>query len=161
MSLGLNNGRMLYYLAIAQADQGKDDLAETSFRQSIKQAPFNAYSLNYFGYWLIEKNRGFEEAKAYIQQAVDKQPENGAFVDSLGWVYFKMGDYQNALIYLERAAMLIPDDPVITDHLGDVYWALERQTEAMHEWRRALIFAPDAELEKHIQTKINRTLADE
>jgi tetratricopeptide (TPR) repeat protein len=161
MSLGLNNGRMLYYLAIAQADQGKDDLAETSFRQSIEQAPFNAYSLNYFGYWLIEKNRGFEEAKAYIQQAVDKQPENGAFVDSLGWVYFKMGDYQNALIYLERAAMLIPDDPVITDHLGDVYWALERQTEAVHEWRRALIFAPDAELEKHIQTKIIRTLADE
>jgi tetratricopeptide (TPR) repeat protein len=72
-----------------------------------------------------------------------------------------MGDYQNALIYLERAAMLIPDDPVITDHLGDVYWALERQTEAVHEWRRALIFAPDAELEKHIQTKIIRTLADE
>ncbi|MGB2165969.1 MAG: tetratricopeptide repeat protein, partial [Candidatus Puniceispirillales bacterium] len=136
-------------------------MAESSFRRSIELAPFNAYSLNYFGYWLIEQNRHLEEAKAFIQKAVDKQPENGAFVDSLGWVYYKLGDYDNALIFMERAAMLIPDDPVITDHLGDVYKALDRPAEALHEWRRALIFLPDDALKVQVESKIARMLADE
>jgi tetratricopeptide (TPR) repeat protein len=161
IELGLDNGRIQYYLAITQADQGKNDMAEASFRRSIELAPFNAYSLNYFGYWLIEQNRHLDEAKAFIQKAVDKQPENGAFVDSLGWVYFKLGDYDNALIFMERAAMLIPDDPVITDHLGDVYWALDRPAEALHEWRRALIFSPDDALKVQVESKIARMLADE
>ena len=161
IALGLNNGRILYYLAIAQADQGKTEIAEETFRRSIALAPFNAYSLNYFGYWLIEQNRQLDEAKSFIQTAVDKQPDNGAFVDSLGWVYFKMGDYQNALIYLERAATLIPDDPVITDHLGDVYLALGRSTEAVHEWRRSLVFAPDKMLKAKIEAKISKVLDDE
>lgn len=161
MELGLDHGRIHYYLAITQADQGKNDMAESSFRRSIELAPFNAYSLNYFGYWLIEQNRHLDEAKAFIQKAVDKQPENGAFVDSLGWVYYKLGDYDNALIFMERAAMLIPDDPVITDHLGDVYKALDRPVEALHEWQRALVFSPDETLKAEIQTKIARMLADE
>ena len=160
-TLGLNNGRILYYLAIAQADQGKTQIAEETFRRSIALSPFNAYSLNYFGYWLIEQNRQLDEAKSFIQSAVDKQPDNGAFVDSLGWVYFKMGDYQNSLFYLERAATLIPDDPVITDHLGDVYLALGRSAEAIHEWRRSLVFAPDETLKAEIEAKISKVLDDE
>ena len=96
-----------------------------------------------------------------FKKAVDKQPENGAFVDSLGWVYYKLGDYDNALIFMERAAMLI-DDPVITaDHLGDVYQALDRPVEALHEWQRALVFSPDETLKAEIQTKIALMFADE
>jgi len=161
IDLGLENGRAYYFLAITQANQNMVKDAEASFYRSISLSPFNAYTHNYFGYWLIEQNRNLDEAKALIQKAVDRQPNNGAFVDSLGWVYYKLGDLDKALIFMERAATIIPDDPVITDHLGDVYWALGRKDEAMHEWRRARLFSPDAALEATILDKMKKALADD
>ena len=161
IDLGLENGRAYYFLAITQANQNMVKDAEASFYRSISLSPFNAYTHNYFGYWLIEQNRNLDEAKALIQKAVDRQPNNGAFVDSLGWVYYKLGDLDKALIFMERAATIIPDDPVITDHLGDVYWALGRKDEAMHEWRRARLFSPDAALEAAILDKMKKALADD
>ncbi len=161
IDLGFENGRAYYYLAITQANQNMVEDAEASFHRSISLSPFNAYTHNYFGYWLIEQNRNLDQAKALIQKAVDRQPNNGAFVDSLGWVYFKMGDLDKALIFMERAATIIPDDPVITDHLGDVYWALGRKDEAVHEWRRARLFSPDTALEAAILDKIQKALSDD
>jgi tetratricopeptide (TPR) repeat protein len=161
IDLGFENGRAYYFLAIAQANQNMVEDAEASFQRSIALSPFNAYTHNYFGYWLIEQNRNLDEAKALIQKAVDKDPGNGAFVDSLGWVYYKIGDMKTALVFMERAATLTPDDPVITDHLGDVYWALGRKDEAVHEWRRARLFSPDAALDAAILNKIQKALSDD
>jgi len=62
--------------------------AEASFYRSISLSPFNAYTHNYFGYWLIEQNRNLDEAKALIQKAVDRQPNNGAFDDPPEWFYY-------------------------------------------------------------------------
>jgi tetratricopeptide (TPR) repeat protein len=161
IDLGFENGRAYYFLAITQANQNMVEDAEASFYRSISLSPFNAYTHNYFGYWLIEQNRNLDEAKVLIQKAVNRQPNNGAFVDSLGWVYYKLGDLDKALLFMERAATLIPDDPVITDHLGDVYWALGRKDEAMHEWRRAKLFSPDAALEAAILDKMQKALSDD
>jgi Flp pilus assembly protein TadD len=88
-----------------------------------------------------------------IQKAVDLEPENEAYLDSLGWVLFKLGRPQEALPWLEKAAKLSErPDATIEDHLGDVLAALHRWTEARVAWRRSL------ELEKNdaVQKKLER-----
>ena len=71
-------------------------------------------------------------------------PDNGAYLDSLGWVYYKKGMYKKALQYLEKAAVQF-EDPVIFDHLGDVYNKLNEKENALKNWRRSLELLPDQE----------------
>jgi len=85
---------------------------------------------------------------------VAKKPQNGSFVDSLGWAYFKLGKYEKALEILQRAGQLEPTDPVVTDHLGDVLWRLGREFEARYQWRKALAFEPEEADRKAIEEKL-------
>ena len=78
-----------------------------------------------------------------IEAAVAQRPENGAIVDSLGWVLFRLGQYDEAVTHLERATELEPMESVINDHLGDAYWAVGRLTEAQFQWNRALSLNPE------------------
>ena len=78
-----------------------------------------------------------------IERAVSQRPDSGFFVDSLGWVHFRLGDPVTAVGYLERATELEPSDPEITGHLGDVYWVLGRRDEARFKWRLALSLSTD------------------
>jgi Flp pilus assembly protein TadD len=78
-----------------------------------------------------------------IERAVEERPGSGFFVDSLGWVHFKLGNPQKAVGYLERATELEPSDPEITGHLGDVYWVLGRYDEARFKWRLAMSLSAD------------------
>jgi Flp pilus assembly protein TadD len=100
-----------------------------------------------------------------IETAAAARPDNGAIVDSLGWVYFQLGRYADAVIELERAASLEPVDPTINDHLGDAYWAVGRPIEARFQWQRALSFDPAEADAKRIRAKLDRgldaVLADE
>ena len=86
----------------------------------------------------MEEGGDPEEALGFIRKAIELQPQNGFFMDSLGWGYFKLGRLDQALLFMERAVMLRPVDPLITDHLGDVYAALDRHREAAFQWQRAL-----------------------
>ena len=130
--------------------------AQADFRASLALNPGQAQVLNYLGYSLVEKGENLDEALGMIEQAVAAQPDNGAIVDSLGWVYFQLGRYDEAVVQMERAAALEPVDPVVNDHLGDVYWAVGRVTEAQFQWRRALSFDP----EEAEATRIRAKLAD-
>jgi len=71
---------------------------------------------------------------------VAASPQSGYIVDSLGWVYFRLGRYDEAVVQMERAVELEAVDPVVNDHLGDVYWAVGRKREAQFQWKRALSF---------------------
>ena len=73
----------------------------------------------------------------YPKTITDK-PNDGFFIDSLGWVYYQKGDYSRAVLELERAVGLVVDDPTIIEHLGDAYEKLGRQQEALHNYRKAL-----------------------
>ena len=128
--------------------------AEADFRASLLLNPGQAQVLNYLGYSLIEEGKDLDEALGMIEQAVAAQPDSGAIVDSLGWVYFQLGRYPEAVVQMERAAALEPVDPVVNDHLGDVYWAVGRVTEAQFQWRRALSFEPEAAEALRIRAKL-------
>ncbi|MCH1428159.1 MAG: tetratricopeptide repeat protein [Alphaproteobacteria bacterium] len=111
--------------------------AEAAFTKALELNPNDSGALNYLGYWWADEGRNLEEAIELITRAVELHPDNGYYADSLGWIYFKIGEADKAVIWLEHAIQLAPDDAVIHDHLGDVYWHLGRPLEARYKWQFA------------------------
>ncbi|HEY7401957.1 MAG TPA: tetratricopeptide repeat protein [Candidatus Angelobacter sp.] len=118
--------------------QKKFDLAEQAFRQVLQQDPNNSMTLNYLGYMLADRNIHLEEALTLIKKAIDLDPQNYNYIDSLGWVYFKLGNYDQAEENLRRAADKSPNDATIQDHLGELYARTNRFKLAAAHWEHAL-----------------------
>jgi tetratricopeptide (TPR) repeat protein len=150
---------LLYYRAIAYERSKQWDRAEADFLKALQFQPDQPYVLNYLAYSWIELGRNYDKALDMLKTAVEKRPEDGYIVDSLGWVYYRLGQYDKAVEQLERAVELQPQDPVINDHLGDAYWRVGRQTEARVQWHRALSLEPEPDLVAPIQSKLERGLA--
>jgi tetratricopeptide (TPR) repeat protein len=87
---------------------------------------------------LADRNVRLNEALEMIKKALEQEPENGAYLDSLGWVYFRLGRLDEAEDYLKRAAAKSPKDPTVNDHLGDVYLKKSNLKEAVAQWELAL-----------------------
>ena len=100
--------------------------------------PLNAAASNYLGYMLADRGVRLDESVGYIKKALELEPNNGAYLDSLGWAYFKMNRYDLAGPQLEKAARLISNDPTIHEHLGHLYLQIGKKVEAEQEWERAL-----------------------
>ena len=118
--------------------QKKYDQAEQAFRQVLQQDPNNSMTLNYLGYMMADRNTHLEEALTLIKRAIDLDPQNGAYLDSLGWAYFKLGNYDQAEENLRRAADKTPNDATVQDHLGELYARTNRFKLAAAHWERAL-----------------------
>ena len=118
--------------------QKKFDLAEQAFRQVLQQNPSNSMALNYLGYMLADRNSHLEEALTLVKKALDFDPQNYNYIDSLGWVYFKLGNYDQAEENLRRAADKSPNDATIQDHLGELYARTNRFKLAAAHWEHAL-----------------------
>ena len=106
-------------------------------------APDQPYVLNYLGYSWADMGQHLSQARDMIEKAAQRRPNDGAIVDSLGWVMLRQGDTDDAVRTLERAVELEPEDAAINGHLGDAYWAAGRKLEATYQWRRALTFNPE------------------
>ncbi|WP_138422007.1 tetratricopeptide repeat protein [Maritimibacter alexandrii] len=138
---------------------GRWEDAERDFRKALELEPDQPSVLNYLGYSLVEKRENLDEALGMIEKAVDQRPNEGYIVDSLGWVYYRLGRYDEAVPQMEKAVSLMPVDPVVNDHLGDVYWAVGRTREAEFQWSRALSFITDeTNLEEVKPDRIRRKL---
>jgi tetratricopeptide (TPR) repeat protein len=84
-------------------------------------------------------------------------PDNGAYIDSLGWAHYQLGEYDEARRYLERAAGLVPRDATVVEHLGDLYQALGEVERARDLYRRALDLAGlDGENAEQLRRKLAR-----
>jgi tetratricopeptide (TPR) repeat protein len=116
----------------------KYDLAEEQFKKVLATDPLNASAANYLGYMLADRGVRLDESVKYIQTALRLDPNNGAYLDSLGWAYYKMDRCDLAEPHLEKAARLMSDDPTILEHLGRVYLRMGKDTQAEQEWERAL-----------------------
>jgi tetratricopeptide (TPR) repeat protein len=87
---------------------------------------------------MADRGTHLEEALGYIKKAVELDPQNGAYLDSLGWAYFKLGNYELAEENLRKASERIGNDATVQDHLGDVYQKMGRLKQAAAHWQRAL-----------------------
>ena len=161
LALGRDTGGLHRSLGVSLERLGETQAAETHLLRAIEIDPGDAYALNYLGYWWADEGRKLDQAIAMIERAVSHRPSSGFFVDSLGWVHYKLGDPARAVGYLERATELEPSDPEITGHLGDVYWALGRREEAMFKWRLALTLSDDAEEQALLERRLRTGLTPE
>ena len=112
--------------------------AESAFRQVLVKEPDNAPALNYIGYMLAERGERLNESVDLLKKALALEPENGSYLDSLGWAYYKSDKLDLARENLERAAGQLKTNSVIQDHYGDVLFKLTRYDEAIAAWTRAL-----------------------
>jgi len=112
--------------------------AEKKFRDLISKRPEDAEALNYLGYMLADRGVQLEDALRLLEKAVGLDPENAAYLDSLGWVHYRLGRFDRAEAYLKEAVRGSRGDPTILEHLGDVLGALGRVSEALDAYRKSL-----------------------
>ena len=114
----------------------------------------HAEALNFIGYTWADNNIHLDRALEYIKKAVQLKPDNGYITDSLGWVYFRLGELEKAETELERAIQLEPGDAHIYNHLGDVYNSLKKRTKALQAYEKAYEMFKDEKNRTEVRTKI-------
>jgi tetratricopeptide (TPR) repeat protein len=112
--------------------------AEAAFKRLIARDPENAAALNYLGYMLAERGERLDESVGYVKKALEIEPDNGSYLDSLGWAYFKADKLDLAEGNLKKAADQLTTNSVVQDHYGDVLLKLGRYEEAIAAFNRAL-----------------------
>jgi tetratricopeptide (TPR) repeat protein len=143
--------------------QKQYDKAEEEFKKVLDVNPKNAQVLNYYGYMLADRGVRLDEAHDLIRRAVDMEPLNGAYLDSLGWVYFKQNKLEEAESMLRKAVEHEPHDPTIRSHLGDVYakqghmdQAAAEWEKSLNEWRRSLPADLESDKVAEVEKKLNQ-----
>ena len=112
--------------------------SEVVFRQLLSKEPDNAPALNYFGYMLAERGERLNESVDYIKRALAIDPNNGSYLDSIGWAYFKDGKLDLALEHLQRAAQMLATNSLVQDHYAGVLFRVGRYDDAIAAWTKAL-----------------------
>ncbi|PYK49531.1 MAG: hypothetical protein DME51_08235 [Verrucomicrobia bacterium] len=145
------NAKFYFNYGAAAEQAGLYEKAANLLRKSIALDPANsAEAYNYIGYMWADHNMNLDEAEAMIKRALESEPNNASYLDSLGWVEFRKGKFDQALNDLLHAAKSVErDDPVVFEHIGDTYLKLNRVPEALDAWQKALALDPK-----------NKTLAD-
>jgi tetratricopeptide (TPR) repeat protein len=146
-----------YFQLGATHERNKDHgQAEKYFRKSLELAPDSAETLNYLGYMWADLGINLDEARAMIERAVTLEPKNAAYLDSLGWVLFRLNRVEEALPHILQAVELSEEpDPTLFDHLGDIYLELKQPKKAREAWRKSLEVEDNAEIRKKLR-KLDR-----
>ena len=137
------NVALLYYRGMMGQQLGRMDILERDLSQVLTINPEHADAMNALGYTLADQTDRFDEALALITKALALRPDEPAFIDSMGWVLFRLGRFEEARSQLERAYQLFPNDEVAS-HLGEVLWMMGKKREAKKVWRKAKEQAPDS-----------------
>jgi tetratricopeptide (TPR) repeat protein len=135
---------LLYDAAMAAERLDRLDVMEDHLRRLIRLRPDHAHAYNALGYTFADRNIRLQEARELIEKALQLAPEDGYILDSMGWVYFRLGDLARARAYLERAFKLKPEAEIAA-HLGEVMWAQGERDAARRLWREYLKKEPDNE----------------
>ncbi|MBU6499133.1 MAG: tetratricopeptide repeat protein [Rhodospirillales bacterium] len=142
---GPQNWALFYDRGIALERAHQWPRAKADLQTALRLSPNQPYVLNYLGYSMTERGENLAEAHKLIERAAEQRPNDGAIIDSLGWVELRQGNVKGAVRLLERAVELDAEDSTVSAHLGDAYWAAGRKLEAQFQWRRSLTLKPDPE----------------
>jgi len=152
----LDSERVNFQLATVYERQKEFDRAESLFKEILKENPKNATALNYMGFMLADQGVRLAEAVRYVKEALQIEPNNGAYLDSLGWAYFKMDRYDEAEEKLLKAVELVKNDPVIHDHLGDFYHKTGNYEKALEFWESSLHHGGEPDEIKKVRDKLKK-----
>ena len=126
--------------------------AEKYFRQCLELSPSFSEAMNYLGYMWADRGEKLDEAKKLIERAVELEPKNAAYLDSMGWVLFKLKQPRAALEWLQKALQQSEQpDPTLYDHLGDIHGALKEFDKARDAWRKSIELEPNDQVKKKLE----------
>jgi tetratricopeptide (TPR) repeat protein len=149
-----------FYQAVAMEKQSKIDRAIGSLEMAIRQNPNSARACNYLGYLYADNNMKIEESLSLVLRALELEPGNGAYTDSLGWIYYRKGEFRIALEKLLAAEEILRKennpDPVVYDHIGDTYLRMGNVGDALKYWIRSNEMKKSGPVEKKINQYRNR-----
>jgi len=135
--------------------QKKFNEAEKAFRKALELQKDDPAVLNYLGYMLADRGVRLDEAESLVEKAVKTDPTNGAYLDSLGWVYFKQNKFDRAEEYLKKAVIFVNSDSSIHDHMGDLYYKTKRYEDARNEWNKAIQLSSEPEEIDKLKKKLD------
>jgi len=140
-------------LSSLYAEQGDEEAAEELLLRILDEYPEDTGARNDLGYLWADRNVHLEKSLRMIQKAVEAEPENAAYLDSLGWVFFRLQRYDQALPPLQEAAKILKDEPdgIILNHLGDVYNSLSDRENALAAWRQAVAIFSESNDEQDVR----------
>jgi tetratricopeptide (TPR) repeat protein len=139
-------------LGLVYDDLGMDAECDRLYEQAFKYHPDNILLLNNYAYHLSERGQKLKEALEMSKKTIDKEPNNSSYLDTYGWILYKLKDYENAAIYIERAVK-VNKNATLLDHLGDVYAAMDEIVKALKYWNEALQLDPD---NQSIKSKVDK-----
>ncbi len=151
-----SNDRDLFLYASNLDKIGKWKEARVLFLELLKKNPSDTFTLNYISYKLALKNQELDLALDLIKKALIIDPNNGYFLDTLGWVEYKRNNFNSAVYFLEKSVSILPRSAEVIDHLGDCYFMLNRRKEAVFEWKKALKYETNTNTIKKIKEKIRQ-----
>ncbi len=152
----LDSERVKFQLATVYEDQKDFDRAESLLKEILKENPKNANTLNYIGYMLADRGVRLQEAVKYVEEALALEPHNGAYLDSLGWAFFKLNELDKAEKYLLQAVELVRNDPTIHDHLGDLYYKTGLYDKARDYWMKSVSAGTSPEEVQKVREKLEK-----
>ena len=150
------SNNLLFLYATCLDKVGQWEKAKNIFLGLLEKDSNDTYTLNYISYKLALKDEDLDLAKTLIKRALSLDPNNGFFLDTLGWVEYKKKNYESSVFFLEKSVSLLPKSSEILDHLGDCYLMLGRKKEAIFEWRKALKYETNSEVIISIKEKLKK-----
>jgi tetratricopeptide (TPR) repeat protein len=144
---------ILFSLGSVYEQSGDFDRSIATFERLLRINPEHASALNYLGYMLADEGIRLDESLEMIRKALEYEPDNGAYLDSYGWVLYRLGRMEEAEFQLKNALEKLNTDPIIYEHLGDVYQAVGEPEKARQQWQKASELDPDnQELKRKLGT---------
>lgn len=154
-SLYPENATLFFEYGLFLEQEGRQKEAITSMEKALNLQADHVEALNYLGYTWADNNIHLEKALEYIQKANSLKPNNGYILDSLSWVYFRLGELDKASSTMDQALALIPEDPNILDHAGDIHWAAGHKNKAREAWRKAMNLFKEKAMKEKMKKKLD------
>jgi tetratricopeptide (TPR) repeat protein len=154
----LDKERVMFQRAAIYEKQKDFDRAEFVVKEILKTNAKNANALNYIGYMLADRGVRLDEAVQYVKEALEIDPKNGAFLDSLGWAFFKLNDLANAEKYLLQADEIVRNDATIDEHLGDLYFKTGNLQKAQEFWTKSVNIGTEPDDVQKVRQKLQKLL---
>ncbi|MDQ6957306.1 MAG: tetratricopeptide repeat protein, partial [Mariprofundaceae bacterium] len=132
---------------------------ERALKSLLDNNPEHADALNFLAYTYAEQGIKLDEAKNYIQRALAQKTNDGYYLDTLAWIYYKNGEYNNAISTQQKALKTVTDDATMHEHLGDMFWKQGEKEKAIQQWQTALSLQPDkpSVLQRKIKHGLNNS----
>jgi tetratricopeptide (TPR) repeat protein len=133
-----NSPNVLHSIAILYDELKEWDKSDEIYNQLIQSDSSDAQACNNYAYSLVERNQSLDKALKMAKKAINIEPENPSYLDTIGWIYFKLNNHEKAKEYIEASIKINGDNAVVLEHLGDIFMKTHRKDDALKYYQRAL-----------------------